>query len=152
MTKISKYITYQEATFSATAVRRGIANVPDDQQLRNMRTVATEVFDKVRAAFGSPIRVTSFFRSAAVNRAIGGSRNSQHTLGEAIDMQGVKVKNSQIFWYIRKNLEFDQLIWEFGNDQEPDWVHVSFRKGKNRRQVLQAVLENGKQKFVHLAV
>jgi zinc D-Ala-D-Ala carboxypeptidase len=134
---ISKYITLAEATTSQTAVRRKIPNVPNFRQIENMKLVGTLVFDKVREHFGKPIRVSSFFRSLLLNNAVGGSKTSQHPEGKAIDMQGTNgLKNSEIFHYIKDNLEFDQLIWEFGNNEEPAWVHVSYNKGKNRGQVL----------------
>jgi zinc D-Ala-D-Ala carboxypeptidase len=134
---ISKYITLAEATTSQTAVRKGIPNVPNAKELENMQLVATLVFDKVREHFGKPIRVSSFFRSLRLNVAVGGSKTSQHTKGMAIDMQGTNgLLNAQIFHYIKDNLEFDQLIWEYGTNKEPSWVHVSYNKGKNRGQVL----------------
>lgn len=138
MKNISKYITYQEATTSQTAIRRKIANVPTDSDLIAMQLVGIRVFDVVREHFGTPIRVSSFFRSSALNKAVGGSKTSQHVKGQAIDMQGTgKLTNKQIFDYIKDNLDFDQLIWEFGNSETPAWVHVSYvSKEKNRKQIL----------------
>lgn len=134
---ISKYITLAEATTSQTAVRKKIPNVPNAQQIENMKTVGTMVFDKVREHFGKPIRVSSFFRSLRLNNAVGGASKSQHVEGKAIDMQGTNgLTNAEIFHYIKNNLDFDQLIWEFGNDTEPAWVHVSYNRGKNRKQIL----------------
>lgn len=144
---ISQYITMAEATKSETAIRMGLDNTPSDEILDNMRFVATKVFDRIRAHFGKPIAVTSFYRSFPVNKAIGGSTTSQHCLGQAIDIDGDKlggVKNSDIFKYIKDNLDFDQLIWEFGNNEEPDWVHVSLRHGVNRRDIKKAVRIGGK--------
>lgn len=134
--KISKFLNYGEATFSQTAVHKGIPNIPNEVQLAAMRYVATEVFDKVREKFG-PMSPTSFFRSPELNKAIGGSSTtSQHMKGEAIDI--VKHgKNKEIFDFIRHNLVFDQLIFERGTDIEPDWVHVSRVPKGNRHQVLQ---------------
>jgi zinc D-Ala-D-Ala carboxypeptidase len=138
MKDISKYITYSEATVSQTATRKGIKNIPNAQELSRMQYVATEIFDKVRDHFNVPIRVSSFFRCKELNAAVGGSKTSQHMTGEAIDMQATgKLTNAQIYHYIKDNFEFDQLIWEFGTDKEPAWVHVSLRKiGKNRKQLL----------------
>jgi zinc D-Ala-D-Ala carboxypeptidase len=138
MKNISKYITYSEATTSQTATRLRINNVPNDEQLINMQLVAINVFDKVRQHFGKPLRVSSFFRNEATNKAVGGSKTSQHVKGQAIDIQALKgITNKQIFDYIRDNLDFDQLIWEYGTTSNPAWVHVSFvSKEKNRKQVL----------------
>jgi len=138
MKTISKYISYQEATTSQTAVRKGIKNEPNDEQLVNMQLVGIRIFDRVREHFATAFRVSSFFRSDALNKAVGGSKTSQHVKGQAIDMQGsAKVSNAEIFEYIKRNLDFDQLIWEYGTDKEPAWVHVSYvSKEKNRNQIL----------------
>lgn len=138
MKNISKYITYSEAVTSQTATRLGISNVPNNEQLVNMQLVAIRVFDVVREHFGVPLRVSSFFRNEATNRAVKGSKTSQHVKGQAIDIQALKgITNKQIFDYIKDNLDFDQLIWEFGTQQNPAWVHVSYvSKEKNRKQVL----------------
>ncbi len=134
---ISRYISYNEATVSQTAVRKKIENKPSLEQLEQMETVAERVFDVVREHFGVPIRVSSFFRCEALNKAVGGAKNSQHVKGQAIDMQGTgTLSNSAIFKYIKDNMDFDQLIWEFGNDKNPAWVHVSYNKSHNRKQIL----------------
>ena len=149
--QISKYISLKEATKSDYAIRKQISNIPDDGQLVNMRHVATNIFDKVREHFGVPIGVSSFFRSKEINKAIGGSINSDHCNGCAIDIDADiygGVTNKDIFEYIEKTLDFDQLIWEFGTSHEPAWVHVSLRaKGVNRRQVLEAVKIGGKTHY-----
>jgi len=136
MTYISKHISFAEATRTST----GLPNIPNAEQVANMQHVAQKVFDRVRENFKKPIAVNSFFRSHAVNRAVKGAATSQHTAGEAIDMDGRKygVSNAEIFGHIKDNLDFDQLIWEFGDNQEPAWVHVSLKIGLNRRQVLKA--------------
>ena len=136
--KISKWCSFGEATISPTAIRLGIDNIPNEQQLAAMRYVATEIFDKVREKFG-PMSPTSFFRSPELNKAIGGSSTtSQHMKGEAIDM--VKHgKNKEIFDFIRNNLVFDQIVWEYGNELAPDWVHCSRIPQGNRHQVLQCL-------------
>lgn len=136
---ISKHITYEEATKSQTAVRRGIDNTPNAQQLEAMKLVAEKIFEPIREHFGIPIAITSFYRSPALNKAVGGAKNSQHVLGEAIDIDGQVlggVSNSTIYKFVKDNLAFDQLIWEYGNAAEPDWVHVSYRKSGNRNQVV----------------
>lgn len=138
MKNISKYITFEEATTSQTATRLGIDNTPNNEQLLSMQIVGIRIFDVVREHFGTPIRVSSFFRNEATNRAVKGSKTSQHVKGQAIDMQGTgKLSNKMIFDYIKDNLDFDQLIWEFGTKDNPAWVHVSYvSKEKNRKQIL----------------
>lgn len=147
--KISKHISYKEATHSNTATRRGIKNVPTDKHLAAMKALAKNVFEPVRVHFDKPIRVNSFFRSGALNKAIGGSTTSQHCKGEAIDMDATKgFTNKEIYNYIKDNLEYDQLIWEFGTDKEPDWIHVSYKAtGKNRKQQLKASRKGGKSVY-----
>lgn len=144
---ISKYISYKEATKSQTATRLGIDNKPTEDHLAAMKHVASEVFDKVRAHFGVPLGVSSFYRGPELNKAIGGSKTSQHMKGEAIDIDADMyggVTNKEIFDYIKDNLIFDQLIDEY----DYSWIHVSLRRdGKNRGQVLRAYKENGKTKY-----
>jgi len=147
---VSKNISYKEATHSTTAKRLGIDNTPDAEQFSNMIYVAENVFQPVREHFNTPIYISSFFRSEGLNRAIKGSVNSTHMKGEAMDLDADVyggVTNAEIFNYIKDNLEFDQLIWEFGTDDEPSWVHVSLSKITNRNQVLKAIKVNGKTKY-----
>lgn len=144
MQNISKNITYKEAVKSQTASRRNIDNTPDDLQLSRMRLVAKEIFQPVREHFNVPIGVSSFFRSELLNKAIGGSLTSSHVKGEAIDIDADMfggVTNKQLFDFIKDNLTFDQLIWEFGTDKEPAWVHASYRAHNNRCQILKAYKE-----------
>lgn len=146
---ISDNITMAEATRSQTAIRKGIDNTPSPEIIQNMKTLAENVFEPVRKHFGGkPIAVTSFYRSPALNEAIGGSALSQHCHGTAMDIDCDVfggISNTMLFNYIRRFLEFDQLIWEFSNpDGSPAWVHVSFVKGENRRQVLKADRVKGK--------
>jgi len=111
---ISPHVSYKEATHSDTAKRLGIINIPDFEQLSKMVTIATEIFEAIRNHFGVPIHVSSFFRSAELNKAIGGSKTSQHVLGEAMDIDADKygkITNRQIFNYIKDKLKFDLLIW-----------------------------------------
>jgi hypothetical protein len=140
MDNISPHITYSEATHSDTAKRLGIPNVPDETQLANMKVLAEKVFEPLREHFGVPIYVSSFFRSALLNKQLKGAKKSQHMSGEAMDLDAEKfggVTNKDIFEYILDNLDYDQLIWEFGTNDEPDWVHVSFTTTRpNRKQVL----------------
>ena len=154
MENISEHISYSEAIYSPTAIEKKISNEPNDEQLDSMKAVATNIFERVRAHFGKPIRINSFFRSGALNKAVGGAITSQHCKGEAIDVTGLPygTKNSEIFHYIKDNLDFDQLIWEHGDSKEPLWVHFSYNLRGNRRKCLRAVKDhNGKtiyQNFV----
>lgn len=139
--RISKYISYSEATKSQTATRLGISNEPNEEQLEAMKYVASKVFDPVREYVNGPLLASSFFRSPELNKAIGGSsKTSQHMKGEAIDIDCDAFgygNNNQVFDFISKRLEFDQLIGEY-----PDasgkfaWVHVSLKKEGNRGQRL----------------
>ena len=150
MKKISKHITYKEGTRSVTALRLGIENVPNDYELQNMELIAEKVFEPLRQAVNGPIKINSFFRCEKLNKAIGGSSRSQHCQGRAIDIDDVYgyVSNSYMYYYIKDNLDFDQLIWEFGTDTEPDWVHVSYVDSEtNRKRCLLAYKEDGKTKY-----
>ena len=150
MSKISKHITYKEAIRSATALRLGIENTPSDYELQNMELIAEKVFEPLRRAVNGPIKINSFFRCEELNKAIGGSSRSQHCQGRAIDIDDVYgyVSNSYMYYYIKDNLDFDQLIWEFGTDTEPDWVHVSYvDSDSNRKRCLLAYKEDGKTKY-----
>ncbi len=140
-TKISKHISYKEGVRSDTATRNRIRNEPDEKQLAAMKELAKKVFEPLRTHFNEPIRINSFFRSVALNKRIGGSGTSQHCKGEAVDIDATNgITNKQLFDYIKDNLEFDQLIWEFGTTKNPDWVHVSYKTSKpNRNMVLKAV-------------
>lgn len=147
MEKISKYVTYSEVTKSNQATALKLANIPNAEQLKNLRLVCTNVFDKVREHFGKPIGISSGFRSVELNAKIGGSKTSQHCEGKALDIDGDifgGINNKLLFFYIKENCIFDQLIWEFGSENAPDWVHVSYNEGKNRGQVLRAVKVGGK--------
>ena len=147
---ISEHISDKEGVYSITAMRRGIDNTPDEEQLTNMGLLALEVFEPLRDWVGGPIRVNSFFRSEELNKAIGGSSKSQHCKGQAIDIDDTRCHktNAEMFKFINDELEFDQLIWEFGDDKNPNWVHVSYvSEDKNRNRCLKAYKENGSTKY-----
>tara|TARA_R100000353_G_C6375165_1_gene160254 strand:- start:53 stop:514 length:462 start_codon:yes stop_codon:yes gene_type:complete len=147
MKNISKHISYREGTFSVTAKRLGLENEPDEKQLENMRLLAEKIFEPLREYVGKPIKINSFFRSPELNRAIGGSSKSQHCKGQAIDIDDTygNMKNYGMYNFIKENLDFDQMIWEFGDDENPDWVHVSYvSEEENRNRCLKAVRENSK--------
>ena len=148
--RISKHISLKEAVHSNTAKRLGIENTPNDDQLYNMAKVAHNIFEPLRLYVGGAIKINSFFRSEELNKAIGGSSKSQHCQGCAIDIDDIygHKSNYQMFKYIRENLDFDQLIYEFGDADNPDWVHVSYVSSKeNRNRVLRAVKNNGKTSY-----
>jgi zinc D-Ala-D-Ala carboxypeptidase len=134
---LSKNLTLDEATKSATALRKGIDNTPTPAIIETMKLTAEKVFQPLRDKVG-PIIVSSFYRCPDLNRAIGGSTSSQHMKGEAIDMSGVNVSNAELFEEALKLEQFDQLIWEFGTDKNPAWIHISYSKTHNRKQVLVA--------------
>ena len=147
---ISKHISNKEGVYSRTALRLGIENKPNDEQLANMKLLAEKVFEPLRAYVGGHIKINSFFRSPELNKAIGGSTKSQHCHGQAIDIDDTfgKCTNAEMFKFIKKNLNFDQIIWEFGNNNNPDWVHVSYvSENKNRNRCLKAYKENGKTNY-----
>ena len=147
---ISKHISYKEGVYSRTATRLGIKNNPNAEQMENMITIAEEVFEPLRAYVGGPIKINSFFRSPELNKAIGGSTKSQHCHGQAIDLDDTfgRCTNAEMFEFIKNNLDFDQIIWEFGDEDNPDWVHVSYvSPEQNRNRCLQAYKENGKTNY-----
>ena len=147
---ISKHVSYKEGVYSITAIRRGIDNTPSDEQLTNMELVADEVFEPLRTYVGGPIKINSFFRCPELNKAIGGSSKSQHCKGQAMDIDDTfgRMTNSEMYHFIKEHLDFDQMIWEFGNDNNPDWVHVSYVSPKeNRNRCLKAYREDGKTKY-----
>ena len=148
--QLSKHLSLAEITRSETAKRNGISNMPTEEHLNNFKLLAEKVFEPIREHFKVPIHISSGYRSKALNTAIKGSLSSQHCSGEAIDidMDGTSITNAQIFNYIKDNLIFDQLIWEFGTDKNPDWVHVSYEStGKQRKQILKALKVNGKTSY-----
>jgi len=144
MKNISDHITFKEATSSPTAIRKGIDNTPDQYQLSAMVKVSNRCFEPIRKWYGKPIKINSFFRSPELNTAIGGSNSSQHCKGEAIDIDADE-DNHLLFDWIKKNLDFDQLIFEFGTDENPDWIHISYTEARpNRNEVLKAYKIDGK--------
>ena len=148
---ISQHISYKEAVYSRTATRLGIDNNPNDRQVLNMETIADEVFEALRMWVGGPIKINSFFRSPELNTAIGGSSKSQHCHGQAIDLDDTygRATNAEMYEFIKEHLDFDQIIWEFGSDDNPDWVHVSYVSAQdNRKRCLKAYKDKGKSKYM----
>lgn len=129
-----KYFSIKEMTKSNTATAKGIDNTPDQTVTNNLTKLIEAVLDPLREWYGKPIIVNSGYRCEALNKAIGGAKSSQHMLGEAADITaGSKEENEELFNYIKDNLEFDQLI----NESDFSWVHVSYREGRLRKQVLE---------------
>ena len=151
---ISKHISEKEATKSVTALRLNIDNTPNGTALNNMKILAEKVFEPLREWVGGPIKITSFYRSPDLCLALGSKTSSQHTCknGAAIDIDDVygHKTNKEMFDWIKENLDFDQLIWEFGGEQ-PDWVHVSYVDPENNRnRILKAVRDQGKVKYIDI--
>jgi len=147
---ISQHISDKEGVYSRTAIRLDIDNTPNEEQLNNMKVLAEEVFEPIRMYANGPIKINSFFRSPKLNKAIGGSGKSQHCHGQAMDLDDTygHLTNAEMFEFIREHLDFDQIIWEFGDEHNPDWVHVSYVSPKeNRRRCLKAYKENNKTKY-----
>lgn len=146
--QLSKNLSLAEMIRSESAKRAGINNMPTKEHLESMKILAEKIFQPIRDHFKVPIHISSGYRSKALNASIkGASKNSQHALGQALDldMDRTEITNKQVFDYIKDNLEYDQLIWEFGTDNNPAWVHVSFNsKGRQRKQILKATKKNGK--------
>ena len=147
---ISKHISNKEGVYSITAMRLGLDNKPGQFLLGNMEELAEQVFEPLREWVGGPIRINSFYRSKVLNKAIGGSTTSQHCKGQAIDIDDTNCKktNAEMYAWIKENLNFDQMIWEFGDDKNPNWVHVSYvNEIDNRNRCLKAYKEGGKTKY-----
>ena len=150
--KICEFLTLGEVIRSESAKRNGISNMPTPEHLENLKALGVNVFDKVRKHLGVPIGISSGYRSRELNSVIqGSSKTSQHCIGEALDLDADihgKTTNADIFNYIRLNLDFDQLIWEYGNDINPDWVHVSYSSSKpQRKQALKCTRVNGQPHY-----
>jgi|TARA_R110000868_G_scaffold140312_6_gene355832 hypothetical protein len=144
--KVSEHFALAEFTRSESAKRHGVSNEPTPEHLENLKVLCEKVLEPIRVKFG-PINISSGYRSKALNHYIGGSLNSQHCEAKAadIDMDGMGgASNTEIFNYIKDSLDFDQMIWEFGDNNKPDWVHVSYNGAKNRKQILRALKVNGK--------
>ena len=151
MKNISEHISYKEGVYSITALRLGLNNDPTKTHLTNMELLAEKIFEPLRKHVGGPIKINSFYRGPELNKAIGGSANSQHCKGQAIDIDDVYgyMSNADMYEYIKNNLSFDQMIWEFGNSDNPDRVHVSYvNEEANRNRCLLAYKdENNKTAY-----
>jgi hypothetical protein len=152
MKQVSKHISYADAIRSDMAKRKGLLNYFTPEQLDRMKVLAEKIYEPLVEHFQVFIYISSFFRTAAVNKLIGGAKKSQHLAndGSAIDLDvdgKDYITNKEIFDYIKDHLEFDQLIWEYGDDINPGWVHVSYNEGKNRKEILTMVIKDGKKYY-----
>lgn len=156
--KLSKHLSLKEATYSATAIKNGLNNKPNIGQLEVLKALAVNIFEPCRKFCGGPLKVTSGFRGPQLNSLIGGSLTSDHCINDhnmaALDLDCDVYKNStnaDLFNYIKDNLDFKQLIWEFGNDEQPNWVHVSWSTNAhfNKREILIAKRVNGRTVYEH---
>ncbi len=148
---ISEHITYAEAIHSNTAKRKSIDNTPNPNHVENMKVTAEKIFEPLRKFVGGPVKITSMFRSAALNEALGGSSStSQHMKGQAMDLDDVYgyKSNAEMYHWIKENLSFDQLKWEYGTDMNPNWIHVSYvSEEDNRKRCLKAYKDEGRTKY-----
>lgn len=136
--KLSQHFSLSEMTKSQTGERKNIDNTPGEKEIDALRALCVNVLEKIRTHYGKPVTINSGFRCKKLNTAIGGSKTSQHTLGQAADIEIVGVSNLDLAKWVSNNMEFDQLILEFHNVNIPDsgWVHVSWNASGNRMQVL----------------
>ena len=143
---LSKSFTLNELTKSQEALRLGITNIPNEEQILNLKILCEKILQPIRDFYGMPVSVSSGFRSPELCKAIGSSSTSQHTRGEAADFEIFSVANKTLAEFIVANLDFDQCILEFWNENEPNsgWVHCSYSSKYNRRQYLKADKVDGK--------
>ena len=151
MDRLTKHVSFKEGVHSITALRLGLKNDPSDDHLQSMILLSEKIFEPLRIHVGGPIKINSFYRGPELNKAIGGSAKSQHCKGQAMDIDDTygNASNKEMFNWIKANLDYDQMIWEFGTDENPDWVHVSYvDPGSNRNRCLKAYREDGKTKYM----
>lgn len=155
--KISDNFYLSEFTKSNTAKANNIDNSPHQGHIYCIKALVNNILQPLRDGLGQPIFISSGYRSSELNELINGSKNSQHSKGQAVDIdqdnRNSKISNSDVFFYILDNLDFDQLIWEFGDDENPDWVHVSYNglNEKQRKEIIVAYKDNGKTKYKEYA-
>jgi len=143
--KLSEHVTIEEFIYSPTAVNRGIDNSMNIQQTDNAKKLCINVFEPIRSYVGEPIKINSGFRGIALNKVVKGAYTSQHCLGEAMDLD---LHDRDLFEWIIDNIEYDQLIFEFGTTDSAGWFHISYREGRNRKQVLRATKVKGKTVYL----
>jgi hypothetical protein len=145
MKTLSKHVTMEEFCYSPTAIKKGINNSMGLIAIDKAIQLCENVFEPLRKHLNAPIKISSGFRCDQLNKLIGGASGSQHTKGEAFDLE---LTDRKLFDWILKNLEFDQAIYEFGNDAYANWFHISYRKGNNRKQALRAIKIGGKTQYI----
>lgn len=148
--QISEHFTLAELTRSQTAQRKGIGNMPTPEHVRNLELLCKEVLEPLRKLYGKPIRISSGYRSAALNKLVGGSAASHHCSGMAVDIdQGSAAENMRIFNLLKAYGTFTQLIFEFGTlEAGPDWVHVSYESDDLKREILRALKNGNKTQYL----
>ena len=144
---LSKNFTLQEFTKSVSAIRNDIDNSPNAEHIRNIQLLVKYVLQPLREGLNKPIRITSGYRSEALNKAIKGSKKSQHCKGQAADLQFKVngVMSNKMIWdkIIELDLPFDQMINEFNYS----WIHISYNHEYNRKAMLEAYKESGRTKY-----
>ena len=146
---LSKNFTLEEMEYSPTALRKGIDNSANNISIIHLKDLCENVLQPLRDWYDNPIKINSGYRSKELNSSIGGSLSSQHCTGQAADIDTLN-DNADLFFHIKRHMQFDQLIWEFGDHTNPSWVHVSFKKHGNRNHVLRAYKEDGKTKYIQM--
>jgi hypothetical protein len=137
--QLSKHFKLEEMTKSMTATRKGIDNSPGAGEIKSLGDLCYEILEPVRAHFDKPVTITSGYRSEALCEAIGSKKTSQHAKGQAVDFEIAGVPNIKIAYWLQNNVDFDQLILEFYDKDDPagGWVHISYHESdSNRKQVL----------------
>lgn len=142
---LTLHVSVAEFERSDSAIKHGISNKMNEFEKERAIELCKNVFEPIRAYVGHPIRINSGFRSAALNKRIGGAKTSQHVLGEAMDLD---LHDRDLFEWILDNVEFDQIIFEGGTEDNADWFHISYRKGRNRKQALRMIKKGGKSTYV----
>ena len=142
---LSRHVTIQEFSYSPTAIKKGIHNVMNSIQVNNAIQLCENVFEPIRKHLNAPIKITSGFRCEQLNKLIGGAYGSQHTKGEAFDLD---ITDRNVFDWIVDNIEVDQAIFEYGDNNNANWFHISYRKGNNRNQFLRAIKVAGKTQYI----
>ena len=147
--KLSNNFSLNELTRSQTAERKGINNTPSVEHQENLKSLCTNVLQRVRDHFGQVVTISSGYRSPELCVAIGSKTTSQHAKGEAADFEIFGVSNKELADWIHYNTQYDQLILEYWKESDPNsgWVHCSYSQGKNRRQYLRAYKDEGKTKY-----
>lgn len=148
---LTKNFTLEELSNSSTAKRLGIDNIPNNEQVNNLRLLCEKVLQPIREKYGKPIIISSGFRCEKLNKAIGGSPTSEHRYGMAADLHSLSdtLSDNKALWDLIRtmNLNFGQLIYEYGSDSGPDWIHISYNEKNNRKQILRCKKLNGKASY-----